>query len=295
VIAVSPATSEQARSAARSTAWRSLRIELWNLVLIPVALLMIVPIFWMFDSSLKTTLQQFAFPPVLLPQPVFVQNYIDGTGALPFGLYTLNTIFLTGASTLGLCLSSSIVGYGFARLRFPGKGVLFTVCLSTLMLPSTVLLIPSFVIFRWLGWVGTFLPLIVPNYFGGAFSIFLFRQFLLGVPRELDEAARVDGAGSFRIWWQIIMPNATPAIAAVGIFSLIDNWNAFLGPLIYLNTETQGVIAVALNLFAGRYGALYTGQLMALSSLALIPVLILFFFAQRYFMQGIAISGFGGR
>ncbi len=295
MIAVGQVTPEQAAAVARARGWRDYRVELWNILLIPVALLMIVPIFWMFDSSLKTTQQQFAFPPVLVPQPLFVENYVDGVTALPFGLYTLNSLFLTFTATFGLCISSSIVGFGFARLRFPGKGVLFTVCLSTLMLPSTVLLIPQFVIFKWLGWVGTFLPLIVPNYFGSAFSIFLFRQFLLGVPRELDEAARVDGAGTFRIWWQIVMPNATPAVAAVAIFSLIDNWNAFLGPLIYLNTETQGVIAVALNLFAGRYGAIYTGQLMALSSLALIPVLILFFFAQRYFMQGIAISGFGGR
>lgn len=280
---------------ARFESWRAWRIELWNLLLVPVALLMITPILWMFDSSFKNVQQQFAFPPVLIPSPIDLRNYTDGVSALPFGLYTLNTLFLTLTSTFGLCLSSSIVGFGFARLRFPGKGILFTVCLSTLMLPSTVLLIPSFVIFKWLGWVGTFLPLIVPNYFGGAFSIFLFRQFLLGIPRELDEAARVDGAGSFRIWAQIIMPNAIPAVAAVSIFSLIDNWNAFLGPLIYLNAETQGVIAVALNLFAGRYGALYTGQLMALSSLALLPVLLLFFLAQRYFMQGIAISGFGGR
>lgn len=295
MIAAKRTQPKSAPSAVRLNVLRAYRVELWNVLLVPIGILMLVPIFWMFDSSFKNTQQQFAFPPILIPHPLFFENYTAGVTAFPFGLYTINTLFLTITATFGLCLSSSIVAFGFARLRFPGRGLLFILCLSTLMLPSSVLLIPSFIIFRWLGWVGTFLPLIVPNYFGGAFSIFLFRQFLLGIPRELDEAARVDGAGSFRIWWQIIMPNATPAIAAVAIFSLIDNWNAFLGPLIYLNTEKQGVIAVALNLFAGRYGALYTGQLMALSSLALIPVLILFFVAQRYFMQGIAISGFGGR
>lgn len=275
--------------------WRAHRGELWNLLLIPVAILLLVPIFWMFDSSFKTVQQNFAYPPILLPDPLFVENYTAGVAALPFVRYTVNTLFLTITATFGLVASSSLVGFGFARLRFPGKGPLFTLCLSTLMLPSAVLLIPSFIIFKTLGWVGTFLPLIVPNYFGGAFSIFLFRQFLMGIPMELDEAARVDGAGTFRIWARIIMPNATPAIAAVGIFSLVDNWNAFLGPLIYLNAETEGTIALALNLFAGRFGALYTGQLMALSTLSLVPVLILFFVAQRYFMEGITISGFGGR
>lgn len=276
-------------------AWRNYRGELWNLLLIPAAIVLLVPIFWMFDSSFKSVQQNFAYPPVLIPDPLFLENYTAGVAALPFVRYTVNTLFLTITATFGLVASSSLVGFGFARLRFPGKGPLFTLCLSTLMLPSAVLLIPSFIIFKTLGWVGTFLPLIVPNYFGGAFSIFLFRQFLMGIPMELDEAARVDGAGTFRIWARIIMPNAMPAIAAVSIFSLVDNWNAFLGPLIYLNAETQGTIALALNLFAGRFGALYTGQLMALSTLSLVPVLILFFVAQRYFMEGITISGFGGR
>ncbi len=279
----------------RENTWRSYRVELWNLVLIPIGVLMLVPILWMFDSSFKNVQQEFAYPPVLIPSPLFLENYTDGLVAIPFVKYTLNTLFLTVTATFGLVVSSSLVGFGFARLRFPGKSVLFSVCLSTLMLPSAVLLIPSFIIFKTLGWVGTFLPLIVPNYFGGAFSIFLFRQFLMGIPIELDEAARVDGAGTFRIWSQIIMPNALPAVAAVSIFSLVDNWNAFLGPLIYLDAETEGTIALALNLFAGRFGALYTGQLMALSTLSLIPVLVLFFVAQRYFMQGISISGFGGR
>lgn len=288
-------TQGTGRGDGRKSAWRMYRGELWNLLLLPVAVLLLVPILWMFDSSFKNVQQEFAYPPVLIPNPLFAENYLAGLTALPFGRYILNSVFLTVTATFGLVLSSSLVGFGFARLRFPGKKLLFTLCLSTLMLPSAVLLIPSFIIFKTLGWVGTFLPLIVPNYFGGAFSIFLFRQFLMGIPLELDEAARVDGAGTFRIWARIIMPNAVPAIAAVSIFSLIDNWNAFLGPLIYLDAETEGTIALALNLFAGRFGALYTGQLMALSTISLIPVLILFFVAQRYFMQGIAISGFGGR
>jgi len=293
--ALSTETGPTISTGRRASAWNTYGRELWNILLILVTILMLVPILWMFDSSFKNVQQEFAYPPAIIPSPLFLENYSAGLFALPFVRYTVNTLFLTITATFGLVLSSSLVGFGFARLRFPGKGLLFTLCLSTLMLPSAVLLIPSFIIFKTLGWVGTFLPLIVPNYFGGAFSIFLFRQFLMGIPLELDEAARVDGAPTFRIWAQIIMPNAMPAVAAVAIFSLVDNWNAFIGPLIYLNAETQGTIALALNLFAGRFGALYTGQLMALSTLSLLPVLILFFVAQSYFMQGISISGFGGR
>lgn len=270
-------------------------VELWNIVLLPVAIVMLVPILWMIDSSLKTVRQQFAYPPILLPLPLSLDDYVQGLLALPFARYVFNTLFITVTATFGVVVSSSLVAFGFARLRFPGRDALFSVCLSTLMLPGTVVLIPSFIIFRTLGWVGTFLPLIVPNYFGAAFTIFLFRQFFRSLPQELDAAARVDGAGTLRIWAQIVMPNATAAIAAACIFSVVDNWNAFLGPLIYLNAETQGTIALALNLFAGRYGALYTGQLMALSTLSLIPILVLFLLFQRYFMRGIVLSGFGGR
>ena len=226
------------------------------------------------------------------------ENYSDALEYLPKEtrkglLYVWNTVYITLLSILGTLISSSLVAYSFARLRWPGRDALFLVLLSTMMLPGAVTMIPVFLIFRTLGWVDTLRPLWIPSFFGGAFSVFLLRQFFMTIPGDLEDAAKIDGCTYFGIYWRIMLPLIKPALAALTIMTFMGSWNNFMGPLIYINSPEKMPLAYALQLFQGAHGAEY-GLLMAASTLVMLPVLIVFFFTQRYFIQGITLTGIKG-
>jgi ABC-type glycerol-3-phosphate transport system permease component len=237
----------------------------------------------------------FEYPPQLFPDPIVWSNYPEAISKFPFWLYLRNTIIVTAVGTLGTVLSSSLVAFGFARRRFPERDILFGILLSTMMLPSIVTLIPTFVLFTKLKWVNTFLPLTVPAFFGGgAFNIFLLRQFYQTLPYDYDEAAYIDGASSLRVWWEIILPFSKAPLAVITVFSILSRWNDFMGPLIYMNKTEMRTLAVGLQYFRDQHSVQFP-LLMAAASLMLIPVIILFFAAQRYFLQGILLTGLSGR
>lgn len=227
------------------------------------------------------------------------QNYSEALEAMPpetnHGLvYLRNTLLLVVFNVVGTLLSSSLVAYGFARLWFPGRDAIFKVLLATMMLPGAVTLLPQFLLFRSFGWVDTLYPLWVPAFFASAFNVFLLRQFFLQIPGELEDAGKIDGAGALRIYWSIMLPQIGPALAVVAIWTFIGAWNNFMGPLIYINTPENMPIAYALQLFQTERGGAH-GLMMAFATLTILPVLALFFFAQRYFVEGVALSGLGGR
>lgn len=264
-------------------------------LLVTFGIVFIVPVLWMISTSLKATGKEFTMPPQWIPDPVKWGNYPTALTKLPFYLYFRNTMIVVVFSMIGTLLTSSMAGYAFAHIRFPLRDFWFGVLLSTMMLPGVVTLIPTYVLFAKLQWVNTFLPLIVPSYLGGsAFYIFLLRQYFMTIPYELQESARVDGASTWRILWQIMLPLAKPALGAVGIFSFLNNWNAFMDPLIYLNSEHLKTMALGLRKFQGFYASEWN-LMMAAATTMLVPVLIIFFSAQRYFVRGIAMTGFGGR
>lgn len=264
-------------------------------LLLGVGVFLLIPFFWLVSTSFKEPGTEFTYPPTLFPQHWMPGNYVEVFRLLPFHIFFLNTTEITAANILGNILSGTLAGYAFARLRFPHRNLLFVGCLSTLMLPSIVTLIPRFVLFRELGWVNTFLPLTIPAFFGGnPFYIFLARQFFMTIPIELDEAARVDGASTWRIWWQILLPLSGPLIAAMAIFSFQNNWNDFLEPLIYLSDRNKLTLAIGLNLMRGL-NATSWNLLMSASTMITIPVIVVFFFAQRFFMKGIVTTGLTGR
>lgn len=272
------------------------RLAVWILLVLG-SVIMLLPIAWMLSTSLKLPAQLFRFPPEWIPNPWAWQNYPESMTAMPFARYVANTLFITVMNMLGVLLSSSLAAYAFARLRFPGRDQLFWLLMSTLMLPQAVILIPRYIEFRYLNWIDTWLPLIVPSFFsaglGGAFFIFLLRQFFRSIPRELSDAAKVDGASEFRIYWQLIMPLSRPAITVVLIFTFLDNWNNFLEPLIILSTPDNFTVALGLASFRG----LFTTQwhlLMAASTIMILPVVALFLLLQRYFVQGVILTGIKG-
>jgi len=227
------------------------------------------------------------------------QNYSDALEAMPpethRGLmYLKNTLIIVILSVIGTLLSSSLVAYGFARIRFPGRDLIFKVLLATMMLPGAVTLLPQFLLFRWFGWIDTLYPLWVPAFFASAFNVFLLRQFFTQVPAELEEAGKLDGAGVLRIYWTIMLPQIKPALAVVAIWTFMGAWNNFMGPLIYVNNPENMPLSYALQLFQSERGG-EPALMMAFATLTLLPVLLLFFFAQRYFIEGVTLSGLGGR
>lgn len=209
-------------------------------------------------------------------------------------VFLKNTLIIVILNVIGTLISSSIVAYAFARLRFPGKGALFLVLLSTMMLPAAVTLIPTFLIFRWLGWIDTLKPLWVPAFLGSAFNIFLLRQFFMSIPAELEDAAKIDGCTYLRTFWQVMLPQIKPALAVIAIWTFMAAWNNFMGPLIYINSPENMPISYAVQLFqSDRSGE--PGLLMAFATMAMLPVLAVFFVAQKYFIEGVTLSGLGGR
>jgi multiple sugar transport system permease protein len=253
----------------------------------------LIPFLWTISTSLKTEAEILAWPPTWIPTEVTLNNYRKALTTIPFLGLLRNTVVITFFRLLGMVASSSLVAYGFARLRAPGRNLLFLVVLGTMMLPSQVTLIPTFVLFSKIGWVNTFLPLIVPSYFGGAFNIFLLRQFFMTIPLEYDDAARIDGCSVLGTYFRIILPLSAPALATVSIFGFMWSWNDFFGPLIYLRSMEKSTLALGLFLFQGVYRTEW-GPMLAMSLLIMLPMVFTFFFAQRLFIQGVVVSGIKG-
>ena len=265
------------------------------IILIFAAVICLFPFLWMVSTSFKETSEIYKMPPDLLPTNPTVQNYIEGWKGADFGLFFKNSLFITIIATVGTVLSSAFVAYGFARFKARFSGLLFTILLATMMLPTQVTLIPQYLMYNKLGMVNTYFPLLIPSWLGGgAFYIFLFIQFFRTLPKELDEAAKIDGANSFQIFTKIMLPAVKPVMLAVLVMSLVYNWNDFFSPLIYLNDNKKFTIAIGLQFFKGSQGNVQIGQMMAMSLVALLPVLIVFAICQKYFIQGIKMSGLKG-
>lgn len=267
------------------------------LLLVFLAMIFITPLLWMVSSSLHSLDGVFAVPFKWIPEKWHWSNYSEVMALLPFGRYLLNTVFITVSVIFGTLISSSLVAYGFSRLQFRGRNKLFGLCVATMLLPGQVTIIPLYVLFAKLGWVDTFLPLIVPAFFGSPFYIFLLRQFFMTIPYEYDEAALLDGANRFRIYWNVILPLARPALATVVVFSFIGCWNDFFNPLIYINSFEKATLTLGLNLLKTQIigsGVTQWHLIMAASVLVLIPNIVVFFLAQRHFMKGINVGGLKG-
>lgn len=270
------------------------RVIVYTLLILG-SVIMLFPLFWTLSTALKTVDQLMVYPPQWIPNPIKPSNFIECLQILPFHLYLKNTLTIVVSNLILAIVSSSLVAYGFARIDFPGREVLFTVMLSTMMMPYVVRMIPLYLIYSRLKWINTFLPLIVPNAFGVPFYMFLLRQFFRSIPEELADAARIDGCSEFGIWWRIMLPLSKPALAVVGIFCFQTHWNDFLGPLIYLNDVNLRTLALGLYAFRAIPGQLPMFHLLMAASLWMaLPVLLLFFFAQRYFIQGVILSGIKG-
>jgi len=266
-----------------------------NGLLIFLSILFLFPLFWMITTALKTNPQTLQWPPLWLPNPPMWSNFKDAFSNpnLPFGTFIGNTLLIEAGVLSGRLISCTLVAYGFARLRAPGKNFLFALLLATLMLPRAAILIPEYILFNKLGWVNTFLPLIVPSWFGEAYAIFLMRQFFMTIPRELEEAAVIDGATTLRIIWTVIVPLSTPVLAVIAILTFKDTWNDFLTPLLYLNDKNHYTVAVGLAYFNGQNNV-QTNLLMAASLTLMMPIVILFIFAQKAFVEGISLTGLKG-
>jgi multiple sugar transport system permease protein len=268
-----------------------------NVLTTLVAISFMFPFLWTVSSSLKTAYEVIAFPPHLIPHVPQWHNYVETWTSIDFSHFFANSIIVTVLSVFGVVLSSLLVAYGFARFRFPGREILFTLCLSGMMMPVYVTIIPLFDIFRQLRWIDTLKPLIVPSYFGSAFAIFLLRQFLMSIPFDLDESALIDGANRLTILTRILLPNCKPAVAAVAIFAFRGQWNNFLGPLIFLDSEKNFTLPLGLwflRSYADEPGLPKEHLLMAGAVITTLPVLLVFAAAQKYFIEGIVMSGIKG-
>lgn len=269
------------------------------LVVLALCVMFGFPLFWTLMSSLKTIPELFAFPPILVPAVPQWENYTRVLQiSYPVGRWFINSVVIAVLTTTGSIITASLVAYSFARFEYRGRDGLFMITLTTMMLPAQVTLIPQFVLFYKLGWINTFLPLWVPHWFGGgAFAIFLMRQFFLTLPKDLDEAALIDGAGYFRIFWLILLPLCKPILATLAIITLIASWSDFLGPLIYLNTPAKFTVSVGLQFFNAVPevgGESMQHLLMAACIMSIIPIVAIFFLGQRFFVQGIVMSGIKG-
>jgi multiple sugar transport system permease protein len=268
-----------------------------TLVLGSVAFLL--PFYFILNGSLKTNSQvqagNFTAPPKKLAD-IQWSNYPDALAPdrMNFWPALANTVVITTLCMAGQVISCSLVGFGFARFRFRGRSILFMVMLSTMMLPAQVTMIPVFILFRWLGMIDTFWPLVIPAWLASPFFVFMFRQFFSQIPEELVEAARIDGASNWRVYWQLMMPLSGPVVAIVAIYTFLGAWNDFMGPLIYLNSTENRTLTLALNGFKGQYGAMEAHHLMAASVVCMLPCVVLFFAAQRYFVESVSMTGLKG-
>ncbi|MEN9937645.1 MAG: hypothetical protein RLZZ387_4224 [Chloroflexota bacterium] len=271
-------------------------IQIMSTVLCLLGLVVILfPLAWMISTSFKTRAEVSKFPPVWIPAELQWDNYREAlTGQNRFDIYFKNTMIYAAGAMVGEVFSCALIAYGFARLRAPGKNALFVLVLATMMLPSWVTLIPQYLMFSRLGWIDTYLPLIVPRFFGSAYLIFLLRQFYRTLPRDYEEAALIDGANYLGIWWRIILPLSLPALGAVAIMSFMYHYQDFGGPLIYINSQQNYPMSYGLQQFRAPFGGTAFHLMMAASLVTIIPPVILYFLAQRYFIQGIVVSGVKG-
>ena len=268
----------------------------YHVLVAAASLAMLYPLFWMLSSSFKPNNEIFTTVGNLIPQTVTTENSVTGWrgfAGLSFGVYFRNSLIVAGLSTIGAALSAALVAFGLARLHFPGRNFWFVCMIVTMMLPGQVMMIPRFVLFNQLGWVGTFLPLTVPAFFGSAFDIFLVMQFIRGIPRDMDEAARIDGCSWYGIFTYILVPMIVPALVTVGILTFINSWGDFMGSLLYLNSPAMYTSAYALKLFSDSAGTDF-GATFAMSVLSLVPILIIFFFFQKQLVEGISTQGLKG-
>jgi multiple sugar transport system permease protein len=255
----------------------------------------LLPFLWMVTTSLKSDAENLAFPPDFLPSAFHFENYARGwSGSLPFTRFLLNTVVITALSMAGNLISCVLPAYAFARMRARLGAFLFALMLGTMMIPREITLVPKYILFAKLGWVDTYLPLIVPEFFGVALYIFLLRQFFTTIPQELIDAARIDGASEWRILWKIMLPLSKPALAAIMLFSFVGNWNQYLESVIYLRTTEKFTIPLGLGMFSGQYATQYN-QMMAVSVIAMMPIVVLFFIAQKTFIRGVTLTGIAGR
>ena len=259
------------------------------------SVIFLTPIAWLLSTSLKDNQQVFRMPPSLIPSPVLWENYREAltTSGLPFGRFFLNSIVIVCLATIGAVISSSIVSYSFARVRWKGRDSLFFIVIMTMVIPAEVIIVPQFVIYNTIGWVDTYLPLVLPSVFGLPFHIFILRQYMRGIPIEMDEAAEIDGCNRWSILWRIIFPQSKAAVLTIVIYSIQTHWNAFMEPLIYLNTMEKFTVTLGLSFFKGQFGTQW-GLLMAASVMVVLPILLLFVVAQKQFIQGIVVSGVKG-
>ena len=269
-----------------------IKTTLWYVVLGFGALTMIMPLLWMLSTALKTPGDVYNFPPKWIPNPAVWTNFTDAWHAAPFGRFFLNSMLVSTCVTIGQLITSSMAAFAFARLRFPGRDVLFFGYLATMMVPGSVTLIPAFIIIRYLGWVDTYWALIVPGIFS-AYGTFMLRQFLMGIPRELEEASMIDGCGHLRIFLFVVIPLSKPALATLSTFTFIGSWGNFMWPLIVTSSIEKKTLPIGLMIFHNGYAAEWT-LMMAASLIVLIPVILLYIFNQRFFVESVKMSGMGG-
>ncbi|MDD4278772.1 carbohydrate ABC transporter permease [Candidatus Sumerlaeota bacterium] len=261
------------------------------ILLLAFSAIFLFPLYWMICTSLKDIVEANMAPPTWFPHELHWKNYWDVTQTIPFWRYTANTLFLCFASVIGTTISCAMAAYGFSRFAWPGREKFFLLTLATMMIPFPVMMVPLYAEFKAFGWIGTNLPLWVPAFFGSAYNIFLLRQFFLSIPKELSEAAIIDGCSEWGIFWKIIIPLAHPALMVVGLFCFMAVWNDFLGPLIYLMDPEQFTLALGLQQFQNKHGGTDVTLLMSAATLMILPIIILFFFTQKSFIEGISLTG----
>ncbi|MBT2760315.1 carbohydrate ABC transporter permease [Paenibacillus sp. ISL-20] len=262
--------------------------------LIIISIMFIVPFVWLIRSALMDLSQIFVMPPEWIPHPFRWDNFTRALTVLPFGTFFVNTLVIVISTLIGTVVTSTIAAFGFSRIQWKGRDIVFAILLSSMMLPSAVTMIPSFLGWKWLGFYDTFYPLIAPSFFGGGmFNIFLLRQFYMGIPKDFDEAAVVDGATYFQIYARIILPLSRSAVIVVALFTFLASWNDFMGPLIYLKSDSRFTLALGLQMFQGTYSAQWD-LLMAASAAVVLPCVIVFLIGQRYFLEGITLTGLKG-
>ena len=277
----------------RSRDKQPVRTLLTHAALVLLSIVFAIPLYWMISSSLKIDAQIHQWPPAWIPNPITFDNYPKGLTFIDFPRMLSNTLTVALLTVVGTVCSCSLVAYSLTAMKWKGRDLLFYILLGTMMLPGQVTMIPLFVLYAKLGWVDTFAPLTVPHFFGSAFSIFLMRQFFLGIPRDLSEAARIDGCSPWGVYQRIIMPLSKPVVATVALFSFLGAWNDYMGPLIYLANKNNFTLSLGLATFSSQNSSL-PGQLMAVSTVMTIPILVLFFLTQRTFIQGMTTSGIKG-
>ena len=276
---------------------KSLMKVLYHASVLIIGFAMIYPLLWMLGSSFKPANEIFTDAARLFPKEMVYYNYVNGWkgfAGYSFSLFFKNSFLISGIATLGTLLSSPFIAFGFARLRFKGRKLWFSLMLVTMMLPFQIIMVPQYIIFHRLGWVGTILPLILPSFFGGAFFIFLIIQFIDGIPRELDESAKIDGCTWYGIYARIILPLISPAIVTAGIFAFMWKWDDFLASLLYLNAPKQYTVSIALKLFSDPSSGSDWGSMLAMAVLSIVPIMLIYVFCQKYLVEGISADGLKG-